>query len=222
MVVVKDQFRRVRHSLKHTLGAYWMNREFLEKLGLDKSVVDSIMTEHGKSVQDVNNQLDSAKNELEQSKQTVSDLTSTNEKLSTDLNDLKSKDLNAEQLQSKLDNITNEYEQSKADNATKIDHLQKNNLIKTAALKSGAKDENDVLNLFTNATSLDDLSVKDGKIEGLGDKLNKFKEDKPYLFNQEPKKPDEPKPFNPGNPQGDTGDNETSALEKALGIRSTK
>ena len=52
-----------------------MNREFLEKLGLEKEVADSIMKEHGKAIQSVKPEdYDDIKIENKTLKDTVSDL----------------------------------------------------------------------------------------------------------------------------------------------------
>jgi len=52
-----------------------MNREFLEGLGLEKSVIDSIMKEHGKAIQSVKpDDYDDIKAENKTLKDTVADL----------------------------------------------------------------------------------------------------------------------------------------------------
>lgn len=62
-----------------------MNREFLEKLGLEKEVIDKVMAEHGKTIQEVKpkdyDEIKSAKEKLEkQVKDLNGTLTTTNEK----------------------------------------------------------------------------------------------------------------------------------------------
>ncbi len=62
-----------------------MNREFLEKLGLEKEVIDKVMAEHGKTIQEVKpkdyDEIKSAKEKLEkQVKDLNGTLTATNEK----------------------------------------------------------------------------------------------------------------------------------------------
>ncbi|MTN76933.1 hypothetical protein GMB45_16055, partial [Turicibacter sanguinis] len=42
-----------------------MKREFLADLGLSDEVIDKVMAEHGKTVQDTQNKLKTAKDELE-------------------------------------------------------------------------------------------------------------------------------------------------------------
>ena len=62
-----------------------MNREFLEKLGLEKEVIDKVMAEHGKTINEVKpkdyDEIKSAKEKLEkQVKDLNRTLTATNEK----------------------------------------------------------------------------------------------------------------------------------------------
>ena len=62
-----------------------MNREFLEGLGLEKSVIDSIMKEHGKTINEVKpkdyDEIKSAKEKLEKQVKDLNEtLTATNEK----------------------------------------------------------------------------------------------------------------------------------------------
>lgn len=59
-----------------------MTREFLEKLGLEKEVIDQIMKEHGKAIQSAKPQdYDSLKEENEQLKQRLGELEGTVEEL---------------------------------------------------------------------------------------------------------------------------------------------
>ena len=59
-----------------------MTREFLEKLGLEKEVIDQIMKEHGKAIQSAKPQdYDSLKEENEQLKQRIGELEGTVEEL---------------------------------------------------------------------------------------------------------------------------------------------
>ena len=62
-----------------------MNRDFLEKLGLEKEVIDKVMAEHGKTIQEVKpKDYDEIKNAKEKLEKQVNDLngtlTATNEK----------------------------------------------------------------------------------------------------------------------------------------------
>ena len=75
-----------------------MKREFLEELGLDKEVIDKIMAEHGKTIQNLNQEqevFDQLKNEKEQLEQQLQQL---NDKLTAQEKELSS----VEELQSKL------------------------------------------------------------------------------------------------------------------------
>lgn len=59
-----------------------MTREFLEKLGLEKEIIDQIMKEHGKAIQSAKPQdYDEIKEENEQLKQRIGELEGTVEEL---------------------------------------------------------------------------------------------------------------------------------------------
>src|SRR5690606_32681329 len=80
------------------MEVFQMKREFLEELGLDKEVIDKIMAEHGKSIQNLKQEqevFDALKNEKEQLEQQLQQL---NDKLTAQEKELSS----VEELQSKL------------------------------------------------------------------------------------------------------------------------
>ena len=74
-----------------------MKREFLEELGLEKEVIDKIMAEHGKTIQnlkqeqEVFDQLKSEKEQLEQQLQQLNDKLTTQEKELSSVEELQSK-----------------------------------------------------------------------------------------------------------------------------------
>ena len=74
-----------------------MKREFLEELGLDKEVIDKIMAEHGKTIQnlkqeqEVFDQLKSEKEQLEQQLQQLNDKLTDQEKELSSVEELQSK-----------------------------------------------------------------------------------------------------------------------------------
>lgn len=74
-----------------------MKREFLEELGLDKEVIDKIMAEHGKTIQnlkqeqEVFDQLKSEKEQLEQQLQQLNDKLTAQEKELSSVEELQSK-----------------------------------------------------------------------------------------------------------------------------------
>jgi hypothetical protein len=163
-----------------------MKRDFLEKLGLEKDSIESIMAEHGKSV--------------EVQKQKVSDLTSEVGTLKTNLTE---KETAAKTFEQKL----KEYEQK---DLTEVDKLKKqleekdkttsgledqlnafkdqtkkdkiNNAFKAAAKEAKIKYADDAIKLI-------DMSAftlgEDGKVEGLEAAVKKLAEEKPFLLSDE-------------------------------------
>lgn len=79
------------------MEVFQMKREFLEELGLEKDVIDKIMAEHGKTIQnlkqeqEVFDQLKSEKEQLEQQLQQLNDKLTTQEKELSSVEELQSK-----------------------------------------------------------------------------------------------------------------------------------
>src|SRR5690606_41713226 len=79
------------------MEVFQMKREFLEELGLDKEVIDKIMAEHGKTIQnlkqeqEVFDQLKSEKEQLEQQLQQLNEKLTTQEKELSSVGELQSK-----------------------------------------------------------------------------------------------------------------------------------
>lgn len=65
-----------------------MNRNFLETLGLEKDVIDKIMAEHGKSINEKNEELNTLKNQVDELNLKVGDSDETKKKLATQVAEL--------------------------------------------------------------------------------------------------------------------------------------
>lgn len=137
-----------------------MNREFLEKLGLPKEQVDSIMAEHGKAVQATQTKLTTAEDKV---KSLETDLSAANKLVS----DLKKETKDTKELQDKIA----EYEKKVSDLETERAKERKANAIKEALTKAGAKD------IEYMAFKLGDVEVdKDGNIKDLENKIKTLKD----------------------------------------------
>lgn len=137
-----------------------MKRSFLAAMGLTEEQIDSIMSEHGKTVSTV--------------KDEVSDLKEEIDKRDTTIKDLQKDSGNSEDLQEKL-------RKAQADNEEwqkKYAASQKTATVKLAVAKE-AHDAEDIVRFV----DIDKLNVKDdGTIEGLDAEISRLKEAKPYLF----------------------------------------
>lgn len=158
-----------------------MNREFLEKLGLPKEQVDSIMAEHGKAVQTTQTKLTTAEDRV---KSLETDLSAANKLVS----DLKKDHQSVDDLQKKI----KEHEDKVATLEAERAKDRKTAAIKEALTKAGAKD------IDYMAFKLGEVEIdKDGNIKDLDNKVKTLKEANKDYFNV-----DDPDPKNDPNKKG--------------------
>lgn len=167
-----------------------MNREFLEKLELEKDIVDKIMAEHGKTIGATNQELESVTTERDSLKEQLAERDEQLEEL---------KKVDAEGLQAKIDELQEVNETTRTEYEEKL-HQQAFDFKLQEAL-TGAK----VRNPKAVKALLDVESIKlDGdKLLNLDDQLEQLKESDEYLFEQE-KQDDKKQPtiVTGGNPDG--------------------
>lgn len=147
-----------------------MTREFLEKLGLPKEQVESIMSEHGKALSSTSSKLTTAE---ERVKTLETDLQAAN-KLVTDL---KKDTKDTKELQEKIAG----YEKQVSDLETERAADRKKNAIKEALTKAGAKDI-DYMMYKLGDVELD----KEGAIKDIDSKIKALKEANKAQFPDEP------------------------------------
>jgi chromosome segregation ATPase len=149
-----------------------MKREFLEKLKIEKEVVDQIMAEHGKTVQGLNSQIDT----LKASETGLKDQLTQRDK---DLADLKKNAGDSEELKTKYDDLQAKYKADTKELGEKITDAQVTAAIKVAVAAT-AHDPDLVASQVdkTKITLNDDGSVK----MGLDEQLKSLQEGKAFLF----------------------------------------
>lgn len=156
-----------------------MKREFLKDLGLSDDQINSIMSAHGKDVNGLNEQINS--------------LTAEKNGLQSQLNDrdeqlkgLKSQVKDSDELTAKINELEKANKAAKEKYAADLSAQQKSFLIDKALTSAGAHNNKAVSALL----NLDDVTVKDGALDGLDKQLEALKESDGYLFKQS----EEPKP----------------------------
>ncbi|WP_338232875.1 phage scaffolding protein [Companilactobacillus muriivasis] len=110
-----------------------MKREFLKDLGLTDEVIEKVMSEHGKDVQDVNSKLASAEQERDSFKSQVDDR-------DNQIKGLSDKADNNEELNSqieKLQSTIKENDQKAADNLLQV---KQDNAVTNYLKDSGVRD----------------------------------------------------------------------------------
>lgn len=172
-----------------------MKREFLEGLGLAKEAIDSIMAEHGKSIE-------TKKAEVTNLNSTLEDVKSQLAQRDKDLSDLKKQADGNKDLQQKFTDLEAQYKTDKEKLEKQVKETQQNSAIKLA-LAGKVHDADLVASLIDKGTI--DIT-EDGKIsKGLDEQIKTLQESKSFLFVSD--KADPIKGIIPGDgkPGGDDG-----------------
>lgn len=151
-----------------------MNREFLESLELDKTVIDSIMKEHGKTIQAV--KTDHAEKET-----TIETLKAQLEERNGDLEELRKNINNDNELKEQLETMSEKYENETSELQNKLAHQRKMAEIRLGITKAGARNEKAVLALL----DAEQVQVDDSGVNGLKEQIESLQESDPYLFQSE-------------------------------------
>lgn len=176
-----------------------MKRKFLEDLGLEKEIIDSIMAENGKDVEKAKADYEDVKAQLETANATITDL--------------KKNNVDNEKLQNKVTEYETEITKLK-DEAAKKDF----NYRLEDALK-GSKAKN--LKALKALLDMDKVKLEGDKFTGLEEQLTALKESDAYLFDAEEQQPPQLGGFKPtntgGSPKGITKEqfNKMSYSERA-------
>lgn len=151
-----------------------MKRKFLEDLGLEKEVIDKIMTENGIDINAVKSEQESLKQQLEAVNQQLSER-------DDQLEDLKKNSGDNAELKTQLETLQAENKAAKEQYEADMKNLKLETAIKLAVGET-AHDIDLVAGLFDKSTLV--LS-EDGKISGLEEQLKALKESKCFLFKEE-------------------------------------
>ncbi|EAC8094284.1 TPA: phage scaffolding protein [Listeria monocytogenes] len=169
-----------------------MERDFLKELGLEKETIDSIMAEHGKSIQNEKDKVTSAEAERDGLKSQLAQRDDDIEALKTDSGTSKS-------LKTQLETLQDNYETLKKDSEAKLVETRKGAALDLALANAKARNPKAVKALLDN----DKLELTDEGLKGLDEQLGALQESDAYLFAQESEKV--PKFGFSGNPKAPTG-----------------
>ena len=159
-----------------------MNRELLKELGLEDEAINKVMSEYGKSV----NELKDKAEKYDTLEAQINDYKTQLEERDEQLNALSEKAKGNEELTSQIEELKQQNEQVKTEYEEKLTNQQFDfNLDKT--LSSEVKNTKAVKSLL----DLDTVKFDDGDFIGLKEQVEKLKESDPYLFKEaeEEKKP---------------------------------
>lgn len=168
-----------------------MNREELKALGLSDDQIEKVMASHGKVVNSTKEKAD----RVESLEAQIVDLNEQIKDRDDQLEELKKVD--AEGLQTKIDELQQANESTRTEHEEKIAKQQKEFAIELALRDAGA------LNSKAVKALLDAESIKiDGEtLLGLDDQVKALQKSDAYLFRQEVK-PNSPTIVTGGNPNG--------------------
>ncbi|EAE1294634.1 scaffolding protein [Listeria monocytogenes] len=151
-----------------------MERDFLKELGLEKETIDSIMAEHGKSIQNEKDKVTSAEAERDGLKSQLAQRDDDIEALKTDSGTSKS-------LKTQLETLQDNYETLKKDSEAKLVETRKGAALDLALANAKARNPKAVKALLDN----DKLELTDEGLKGLDEQLGALQESDAYLFGQE-------------------------------------
>lgn len=181
-----------------------MKREDLEKLGLSKEQVDSVMGLHG--------------TDIEIHKTKINDLTANQSSLATQLEEANKqiesfKGMNIDQIKASADEYKTKFEQAQTESATQLANLKFDHALESALTTAKAKNPKAVTALL----STDELKNAKGEFaqELFEKQLADIKAKNDYLF--EGDKPT-PKIVTGANSQTVLSDPATQAMRKAAGL----
>lgn len=182
-----------------------MNREFLEKQGLEKEVIDAIMAEHGKTVNATKQELDTVTSDRDSLKKQIADR-------DTQLSDLKKEVKDNEELTTRITELETANEQTETEYQEKLEEQQRDFAIESALRDAKAK--NPVKAKKALDEEFESVIFKDGKLIGLDDVIKSAQESEAYLFEVD-KEPENitPKGAQPGT-QRNLDPNESVDLTK--------
>lgn len=159
-----------------------MKRKFLEDLGLEKEVIDKIMTENGTDIEAEKTKTTEATAKLE-------DVTNQLETANTTIKDLKKNNADNEALQTKVIEYEEQIKTLKTNYDTKVRNMTLNSAIEKALSKAKAKHSD----LLSSKIDKEKLIVNpDGTVTGIDEQLIGLKESYKDLFVEDA--PSEPVP----------------------------
>lgn len=139
-----------------------MERKFLEDLGIEKEVIDKVMEEHGKTVQEEQDKTKSKAAELSATKKTL-------EELQGKVKEFEGKD--PKEMEKALTDLQKQHE-------GELSKLKLNSALELALAKSKAKRPEAVQALL----KMDKIKLDGDTLAGFDDQIKALKESDAYLF----------------------------------------
>ena len=153
-----------------------MQRKFLEDLGLEKEIVDKIMSENGSDIEKTKARLEAERDNYK-------------EQLETAQTTLKEFDgINVEEMKSKIAQLTEDIATKEAEHQAKIADMEFNSVLDSAISSSGARNAKALKALL----DLDTLKASKNQTEDIKTAIEAVKAENDYLFISEKQEPFRP------------------------------
>lgn len=176
--------------------------EALKALGLNDEQVKGVMAEHGKDVNDIKAELNTANSERDNYKSQV-------ESFSGQLTEAKRQAEKGSEAAKQVEELQTQLKESQTKAQQDLLATQKAYELDGALQKAGARNTKAVQALLDT----DKVELKDGKLTGLDDQLKAVKESNAFLFADQEQGTKNPRVITPtGNPDG--GGNEPNLTAK--------
>lgn len=169
-----------------------MERKFLKDLGIADDVIDKIMAENGKGI----NELKSA---VETSKTTLADLQKQISERDKQLETLKKSSGDNEALKQQITELQEANKKAKDEYDANLKKLTLGSKIEVALMGAMAKNVKAVRALLDESK----ISLDGENVLGLKEQLEQVQKENPYLFGEETKNPPPPAGGEPAKPQDD-------------------
>ena len=171
-----------------------LTREYLEKLGLEKDVIDKIMAEHGKGIEKVKDTLSTKETELADTKKLLEDANKEIEGF---------KELDIDEIQKKADKYKEDYERIERETKEKIAELEYENTL-TEYLNNFNFTNDRIKNSIKQDMKKKEFKIEEGKLLGADDYIKLLQENEPESFkvaeNEDDDKPNFTRPGGGGKP----------------------
>lgn len=162
-----------------------MNRKFLEELGLEKETIDAIMARHGRTVNELQESIQSLEKEKEQLDERIKQHEEQLDELGKNSGD--------EELKKQIEDLKQANEQLAEEKASELSEMQHAHKVALTVKDLGVKDEDYII------SKLSDLKLKDGELVGVDERVDELKEKHPLLFEDaQAQEPEQPKKWSQG------------------------
>lgn len=168
-------------------GMIYMNRKFLEDLGLEKEVIDKVLDEHSSNIGKYKGEAETAKQELVAVKQEVETLKGQLTERDGQLETLKKSTGDIDALKQQIETLQNDNKVKDEAHAAEIKKMKVDTAIENAL--NAAKSKNNVA-VKALLKDLDKAELnEDGTVKGLKEQIDALvaAEDTKFLFNTETK-----------------------------------